>query len=284
VLRARLWSILLLAAALLHAQTAGSAELYVSGSLLNSGATGEASGGTDFFDISGEDSDSSPAYGGTLGLAFPMSEAVPLIGSWEVPDWVLRTEVEFLMGRDYELRSDGANSDEFFSEVDAWTVLPSVWLDLPLRRPVSWLFGRVPILELMSVYAGGGVGIANVDLEASDNVSTGKEEVINFAWQAGAGIGYQLTDTTTFTLGWRYLSMGTTEATLFFAPGAKAGDFEMDLTSHEIQTGLRIGFYSAPLADMHPRYWRAPRVPLPGWWPGWLGGPDDEDEGIEDDL
>ena len=82
---------------------------------------GSVSGETDFFDIEGDDADSSPAYGGSLGLAFAIDEAVPHIKGFEMPSWILRTEIEFQMGRDYELRSDGAQADDFFSEVDAWT-------------------------------------------------------------------------------------------------------------------------------------------------------------------
>jgi hypothetical protein len=68
-----------------------------------------------------------------------------------------------------------------------------------------------------------------------------------------------------------------------FGPGAKAGDYELDLSSHEFSTGLRVNFYSAPLQDMHPRYWRVP-LSAPGWLPSWMGGPSDEEEVTADDL
>lgn len=280
------WPIFCLVAACVLAARVEAADLYLSGSLGNSGGFGESSGETDFFDIDGDDSDASPSYGGTFGLSFAMDEALPSIKSFELPSWTVRTELEFLMGRDYELRSDGATQqDDFFTEVDAWTLLPSVWVDLPLRTPISWLFGRVPVLEPMSLYAGGGLGIASVDLYTKDQAYTGKEESLNFAWQAGLGIGYELTDTTTFSVGWRYLSMGQTEADLLLAPNVKGGEFELDLSSHEILTGLRVNFYTAPLGDMHPRHWRAPRV-LTGWkLPGWLGGgADDERASDEGEL
>jgi len=275
-----------LAAAVLLVQPARAADIYLSGNFsIFSGTTGEATGETQFFDIEGEDSDSSPAFGGTLGLAFPMDEAVPQIQEFELPSWVVRGEIEFMTGRDYELRTDGANADDFFNEVDAWTVMPTFSLEVPVREPIEWAFGRIPVLELMSLYGTVGVGVSQVTLDVTDNVSEGTADSLNFAWQAGLGLTYQLTDITTFTFGWRYLSMGTTEADLKFGPQAPAGDYELDLTSHEFNTGLRINFYSAPLKDMHPRYWRAPRVPMPQWMPGWLGGPDDdEDEGNEVEL
>jgi hypothetical protein len=272
----------LFAGLLLPAPVLG-AELYLSGSLANSGGFGSATGETQFFDIDGDDVDSSPAYGGTFGLAFAMDEAVPTIRSFELPSWTVRTELEFLMGRDYELLSDGAtNSDDFISEVDVWTLLPTAWVDLPLRTPITWLFGRVPVLEPMSLYAGGGLGIASVDLETKDQQAfSGQEESLNFAWQAGVGLGYELTDTTTVSLGWRYLSMGQTETDLMIGPGVKGGEFELDLSSHEIVTGLRIDFYTAPLGDMHPRHWRAPRVFRRFELPGWLGGGEEASDEAE---
>jgi hypothetical protein len=273
MLRPPRWPIFCLAAGLVLAARAGAADLFLSGSLGNSGGFGSSSGKTDFFDIDGDDSDASPSYGGTLGLAFAMDEAVPSIRSFELPSWTVRAELDFLTGRDYELRSDGATQqDDFFTEVDAWSVMPGVWLEVPMRTPVTWLFGRVPVLEPMSLYGGGGIGLSKINLSTRDQASKGDDESLHFAWQAGAGLSYELTDTTTFTLGWRYLSLGTSEADLMFGPGAKAGDFELELTSHEILTGLRIDFHTAPLADLHPRHWRAPRA-LTGWkLPGWLGG------------
>jgi hypothetical protein len=160
--------------------------------------------------------------------------------------------------------------------------MPNFSVEVPLRDPIQWLFGRIPVLEPMSVYGNVGLGIAQVNLVASDNNSDVDEDSLNFAWQGGAGINYTLTDTTSFVLGWRYVSLGTTEGSISEQSLQGGGDFDLELSSHEIVTGLRINFYTAPLKDMHPRYWRPPRVPVPGWLPSWLGGPSDEDEGESD--
>jgi hypothetical protein len=272
-------------AGLLLGAPAFAADVFLSGNFsVFSGTTGEATGETEFFDIEGEDSDSSPAIGGTLGLAFPIDEALPAIQQYEMPSWLVRGEIEYMTGRDYEFRTDGANSDDFFNEVDAWTVMPTVALEIPIREPIRWAFGRVPVLELMSITGNVGVGISQVTLDVTDNVSQGNSDELEFAWQAGLGLSYELTDITTLTFGWRYLSLGTAEADLEFGPQAPAGDYELELSSHEFNVGLRINLYSAPLKDMHPRYWRMPRVPVPGWWPSWMGGPEGEDESDADDL
>jgi hypothetical protein len=269
---------------------ARAADIYLSGALGNSSTEGSAETDYELIGASSEDSDTSPAYGGTIGLAFPIDEAIPTIRQLEMPSWIVRTELEFMTGRDNELVTDavgGGADDKQFTEVDAWTLMPNLSLEVPIREPVRWAFGRVPVLELMSVYANLGIGATSIDLSTSDNLSSGEADELNFAWQAGAGITYQLTDTTSFVLGYRYLSLGTVETDLKFLPlrEVKAGDFEVDLSGHEILAGLRINLYSAPLEDMNPRNWRMPRVSLPGWMPSWLGGPDDDagdGSGIDD--
>lgn len=260
----------------------------MSGALGNASTEGTADAEYDVgLAAGGEDTDTSPAFGGTLGLSFPIDEALPAIKEFEMPSWIVRTEMEFMTGRDNEIITDAVGAgDKQVSEVDAWTLMPNFTLEVPIREPVRWAFGRVPVLELMSIYANVGLGIATIDLDSSDNNTKAEADELTFAWQAGAGITYELTDTTTFMLGYRYVDLGEMEADLIFVPSdnVKAGDFSIDLTSHEIVTGLRIDFYHAPLKDMHPRYWRMPRPDMPGWWPSWLGGPSDEDESDADDL
>lgn len=273
------------AGCLLAPAPAFAADVFLSGNFsMYSTATGEAGGETDFFGLSGEDSDTSPAIGGTLGLAFPIDEALPAIRQFEMPSWLVRGEIEYMGGRSYDFRTDGNNPDSFFTDVDTWTVMPTLAIEIPVREPVRWAFGRVPVLELMSLTGTVGVGVSQISLDVTDNVSEGQSDELHFAWQAGLGLSYELTDITTLTFGWRYLSLGTAEADLKFGPQAPAGDYELDLSSHEFTVGLRLALYSAPLKDMHPRYWRMPRPDMPGWWPSWMGGPSDEDESDADDL
>jgi len=280
--------ILVLLAGCLLAGPAAAAHLFFTGTFGNSGATGNTSGKTQFFNVSGSDTDISPSYGGTLGLSFALDEALPQVKSFELPSWTVRTELEYQMGRDYQFRSDGANKNSFFTNADAWSLVPNLALEVPLRTPISWLFGRIPVLEPMSIYGNAGIGAAMVKMNVTDNVSKGEANQLNFAWQAGVGLAYELTDMTTFQFGWRYVSLGQTDSTLKFGPGAKAGSYSLDLTSQEFIAGLRINFYTAPLKDMNPKYWRRPRVHMPAWLPSWLGGPshekDGEDKGDADNL
>jgi hypothetical protein len=91
--RISLEPICFLVAGWLLAPPAGAADLYLSGTLGGSGTVATASGKTDFFNVSGEDSDSSPAYGGTIGLAFPIDEALPTIKQYEMPSWIFRRDM-----------------------------------------------------------------------------------------------------------------------------------------------------------------------------------------------
>lgn len=236
----------LAALACFAAWPAAAADFYLTGRLSIANTTGDFSGRTDFFRIRGTDTDTSPVYGGALGFAFRPSEPFPRIGTWRVPDFRLRTDLEGLTGHSYELRAAGG--DGFFNEIDAWTFMQNFWVDVPIHSAVSWLFGRIPILEPVSVYAGGGVGMTELDFFSTDNVSAGAESKFGFAWQTGAGLNYDFTDIFSLTLGYRYQDLGDVEATLSTGPGAGPfGRVAAELTSHEFTTGLRINFYSLGL-------------------------------------
>lgn len=236
------------------------ADFYVAGDLRISNGEGEASGSTSFFDISGGDEDSSPAYAGALGFAFGIDELKPEVWGAETPAWDLRFEIEGIGGRDYELLSDGA--DGYFSQVGAWSVMANTWLEIPLDRPFSSAFGRLPVLRPFRLYAGGGIGLAHLDVSTTDNVSQGDAATNNFSYQVGAGIAYSFTDWATLSLGWRYQDMGDIEAELFLAPGQPAfGRHALDVSAHEFVTSLRIDFYSAPLDEIAPKRWALPSLP-----------------------
>lgn len=283
------------------------ADLYVSGNLLNSFTTGDGSGeiflgnqGTPLFEIEGSDSDSSPGFGGAIGFGFGIDELRADIRGYEMPHWNVRMELEGIFGRKYDFRHELATQSVsqappvnagniIFSEIEAWSVMTNVWLDVPVQRPVSWIFGRVPVLYPLSFYVGGGMGLARADFETTDNVSTGSDTVNRFAWQAGGGLGYRLNQWATFQVGYRFFDMGDLETKVLFGQNTLTGTQSIDLTSHEFMSTIRIAFYQAPLEEMAPRRWAAPRLggwERPSWWrraqrrwskwrwkrPRWLGG------------
>ncbi|MDJ0850198.1 MAG: outer membrane beta-barrel protein [Myxococcota bacterium] len=248
--------LLLVICALLISGVAGAADLYVSGTLSVSAGTGETGGsgsvGALNFSNSGSDTDSSPVLGGTLGYAFPLSEMFPYKWEWPLPEWNFRVEFEGMALRDYEfvtkLNVGGVTStDKYFTEGSGWGLLHNWWLDLPVHAPLAMAFGRIPMLEPLTMHMGGGVGMGMTEFKtAADGAGfKGKTEDIHLVWQVGAGFDYQITDRVSFGAGYRYVDLGDFSYRL--RQGATpVGNFTVDLTSHELRTGLRVNFYSLP--------------------------------------
>lgn len=72
-------------------------------------------------------------------------------------------------------------------------------------------------------YIMGGVGMANADTSWDDD-----DETV-FAWQVGAGLGFEIADNTTLDLGYRYLKPSELEDSI-------------DIESHNVMLGLRYQF------------------------------------------
>ncbi|HEY3916294.1 MAG TPA: OmpA family protein [Stellaceae bacterium] len=86
----------------------------------------------------------------------------------------------------------------------------------------------------------------------------------NFAWGAGAGIGYALTPNLTLDIAYKYLDLGATRTgtsiTALGATGAVTAAKSNDLTAHTVTLGLRWAF-GAPPASPPPV--AAPPAPPP---------------------
>lgn len=276
----------LLLACAAAAQPALAADLYLSGNLIQSlgsdDATGLIDGGT--INVDGGDSDSSFGYGIAPGFGFKLAEVLP--EGWRAWDSAFRFESEFVYGREYEVVSElettggGATGQRFFNEVKVWTFMPVVaWFDLPLRRPMSKLFGRVPILDPLTFSIGAGAGIAHVHIDAFDNISRGRDSVYKFSFQANSALLYELGDRTTVQIGYRYVDFGATDARLEFLSTGTAGSVDLDLNAHELSASLRWNYFSRPLdhfsvENWHLPHWGKPGRPRSTKWrlPRWLGG------------
>jgi hypothetical protein len=276
----------------LTAAPARSADLYLSGNMIQSVGQDNAMGVIDggFMQIGGADSDSSLGYGVAAGFGFKFSEVLP--EGWKAWDAAFRMEAEFTYGREYEVVSDletgpadpGGAGDptgqRFFNEVKVWTAMPVVvWFDLPLRKPMSKMFGRVPVLDPLTFSLGLGAGIAHVHIDAFDNTSRGRDSVYKFSYQVDSTLSYDFSDRTTLQFGYRYIDFGATDADLEFIGGGAAGVVDFDLKAHEFTASLRWDYFTRPLEDFSPAKWHLPKWGKPGrpkWthWrrPRWLGG------------
>lgn len=240
------WSVGCLALLAL-ARPAAAAELYVSGNLGVSADTGDAGGTNTLMGSpnSGSDIDSSTVFGAAMGVQMPLDQIVPWSWDWDLPGWNLRTELEGSGGRDAELQTEAPSGLTYQSNVQSWSVMVGTWLDIPLHAPISHLFGRVPLLEPLSLYLGGGLGMASSDVKTDDGFSSGSDTAYNFAYEAGTGLGYELTEHVTFGFGYRYLSLGQVDVDLA-ANGLDTGNLTLDLAAHEFLSRIRVSFYSLP--------------------------------------
>lgn len=210
------------------AAPAGAVELYASFGTGLSFASGQSGG----FNTegphpnTGEGDDTLPPFTGALGVALAPEE-LGLAG--------LGLRLEIAGAGNYASRFE-TNSFEppvptFFyeTEVDAWTAMANLWVDLP----VTQTFG---------VYAGGGVGIADIHLETSDNVVGGVSNDTNFAWTAGAGVSWRVARWAVLDLGYRYVDLGNASMALTDeSDGQPAGNLTFDdLHAHQVLASFRI--------------------------------------------
>ena len=235
---------------------ARAADLYVAGDLGISWFGGDGEGTiTGIGTNTGSNDDATPVWGAGLGMVFPLNAALPMrmrlpgmAEEAQLPEWEVRTEVEYLAGRDAEIATPSFSAlDSYRVDAQAWTVMGKVRLDVPLRTPVRATLGRVPFLEPLSIYAGGGAGMGfskvNVNLSG---VATGKDDRERFAWQALAGFGYELTERVKLSLGWRYLGLGESHTRLTDVTGTDQGRYSIDLEAHEFTASLGIRFWQLP--------------------------------------
>ncbi len=265
--------ILVTAATLASAARAG--DLYVSGDVGFSAESSEGNGLNTFVSparsVGGSASDSSPVFGGAVGYQVPLYRVIPLQLSlpeirlpywpgrsvrilkrrdeYRLPGWPVRFEIEGRGGRDYELTTQPLfpTTLDYVSEVSSWSLMSNLWMDVPISPPIESLLGRVPILEPITIHGGVGVGVAGIDLETSDGVEgKGSGNTFNFAYQFGAGLGYQLTERVSLGMNWRYIDLGEAEVDIRSLAGTSLGNFALDVTSHEFTSTVRVNFYRLP--------------------------------------
>jgi hypothetical protein len=249
-------SLILLVQIMIAGQSAADWKVYVEPGLGISAASvdtdGQASVAPTTF-LFGSDDDSSPVISFATGLEVPMDELVPR--EWlldiRLPDWPVRAEIEGSFLREYELRTKTSAADEFFTEirVDA-TVFVNFWLDIPLLavyKPVQYTFGlgRQPALrrwlEPASFYVGAGVGVSVFEIDGTANTIFGDRDVVEFAWNAGFGLSYALTESVAMSAGYRYVGLGKQDVGLDgpFTPTA-ADELEFDPDLHEFRVAVRV--------------------------------------------
>jgi opacity protein-like surface antigen len=223
-------------------------KLYLTGIVGYSWAKGEADGDARCFVCdevviisgknSGDDWDNTVFGGGALGFDADLGP----VG--------LRVEWEGQGGRNYDMDTDGPSftipvvtipelelaviESDYDIDIGTWAMFWNVFLD-------------VPITDAFDLYLGGGVGFGVHDFRVRLgngplSVSETKDDELNFAWQVGTGMAYDVADWLTLDLGYRYVDFGQLDVDM--SSLLLKSDYEMDLTSHDLILGVRINYYA----------------------------------------
>ncbi len=134
--------------------------------------------------------------------------------SYKNSSGMLRTELEY---------NKNGNSTKSYSLIDFEVETQSVMLNTYYHLPTG---------TSLTPYIGGGIGVAHVKGTAEIMGLSGSIKKTNFAWQAGAGLSYDLTKNFALDLGYRYMDYGNFEKE----------DVSLDTTAHEFYTGIRVSF------------------------------------------
>lgn len=174
------------------------------------------------FPNTGRATDSLLTAGGAVGMAFDRANGL------------LRLEVE---GRGRDALQGSTNSFEpptpsyFYSvrAADGWSVMTNAWRD--------WY-----LTDRLGFYGGGGIGAGGYRLTVNDTVVSGYGHVGGFAWQAGTGTTYQLTERTTIDLGYRFFDTvsDSLPLTAIGSGGIPAGSYVSNFYASELLLSVRI--------------------------------------------
>jgi opacity protein-like surface antigen len=152
--------------------------------------------------------------GGAIGLAFEALDR-----DWRV-EFEGRSRDNLVSNRTSTFDSGAGPETYLFTTAakNGWSTMVNLWRDYELS-------------DRWSMYIGGGVGAGgyrfsyqkfnpadNYQIATTNNVST-------FAWQAGGGAAYAITDRITLDIGYRYFQIAndTSTAAVSFAPGPPVG-------------------------------------------------------------
>lgn len=198
----------------------GGRRLYVAGIIGDSFATLATPLGPDGSTSSGDPSPSPAANqslftaGGAIGLAFEAFDR-----AWRV-EFEGRGRSNLVSNRTSTFDTATVPQTYQFTTTatDGWSTMANLWRDYELS-------------DRWSVYVGGGIGAGGyrfsyLKLNPADNYQILTQHTVSdFAWQAGGGTAYALTDRITLDVGYRFFQIanGASTATVSYAPGPPVG-------------------------------------------------------------
>jgi opacity protein-like surface antigen len=193
----------------------------------------------------GNKTDSS--FGGSLAIGYDFEK------KFGVP---IRTEIEYAITSDVDAKRSFTFLDNNGQDMDTdnWkqsfgiqTLLVNSYWDINTGTNFTPYVG-----------AGIGLGIIKTDFSGSgwnpgysnwDDPNLGSKTVTNFAWNAGAGIGYDLTDNWTVDLGYKFVDVGSVKTSVHIKPSSGNPDRRTEIYSktdnlyqHQTSLGVRYTF------------------------------------------
>jgi len=167
-------------------------------------------------------------------------DAVLILGgtvgyNWETHGAPIRTELEYSYRHDFSYDADptyisAATPTRMTSQLSSHAVMANVYYDIKTKSKFT-------------PFIGGGIGVSrnktqsDVTVIATNAPAKASTTKNNFAWNLGAGVGYQLTDAITLDASYRYVDLGKA---VWGTPTMEITG--QDLTSHEVTIGLRYAF------------------------------------------
>lgn len=121
-----------------------------------------------------------------------------------------------------------------WSAADGWSTMANIWRDFAIDE--RWL-----------VYAGGGIGAGGYRYDFGGNFSVigldAGAQVATFAWQAGGGVVYNITERVAFDVGYRFFALEQSDETYtvrVFDNVAGRVNLPQQFAASELLFGLRI--------------------------------------------
>lgn len=161
-------------------------------------------------------------------------------------------ELDYRRNRIEAFRSPQLNTDDVDGSETAYSVMTNLWFDI--KRPTG-------LFSVMHPYIGGGIGAARVEFQEPtvSGVQGRNGFDTRFAYQGGAGVGFDLSPKLTLSLDYRHLQ--TDEGTF----ASNIGPVDAHYRAHSAMLGMRYSFgRPAPVMVSEPvRAAPAPPPPAP---------------------
>lgn len=206
------------------------------------------------FDVNHEDIKSSPLFGIGIGYQWNSWLRFDVTGEYRGKSLFIAQD-RFPGGNGtFSVASNDADgtflpgTNEYTADIESWVGLANAYIDLPT-------------ILCITPYIGGGIGFASIDVLGLKDVNVVNNSVFyaadhnetNFAWAVYGGLAYEVNQSVTLDLSYRYLDMGDARSgrvTAYDNSSSYAGLDINDITSHDLMLGVRWKLGHEPAAPM----------------------------------